>query len=64
MDINDLRSIMTVLSLLTFVGIVWWAYGIKGNKKRFDEAANLPFADDEADRASNGSPANDKRKAS
>lgn len=46
MDINDLRSIMTVVSLLTFLGIVWWAYA-RSNQKRFDEAANLPFAEDD-----------------
>ena len=44
MDINDLRSITTVISMITFVGIIWWAYA-KGNRKRFDEAANLPFAE-------------------
>jgi cytochrome c oxidase cbb3-type subunit 4 len=44
MDINDLRSISTVISLFTFVGIIWWAYA-RGNKGRFDEAANLPFAE-------------------
>ena len=44
MDINDLRSIGTVGSLLTFLGILWWAFS-RGNKKRFDEAANLPFAE-------------------
>jgi cytochrome c oxidase cbb3-type subunit 4 len=54
MDINDLRSIVTVVSLLTFLGIVWWVYGVKSNKKRFEEAANLPFADVEADRAELG----------
>jgi len=65
MDINDLRSIMTVISLLTFLGIVWWAYGMKGNKKRFDEAANLPFADEGADRAELGlSSFNEQRKTS
>lgn len=51
MDINDLRSLVTVVFLVTFLGIVWWAYGLKANKKRFEEAANLPFADEEADRA-------------
>ena len=50
MDINDLRSLVTVLSLLTFLAIVFWAYGLKSNKKRFEEAAKLPFADVEADR--------------
>ena len=65
MDINDLRSLVTVVFLLTFLGIVWWAYGLKGNKKRFEEAANLPFADEEADRAELGlSSGNDKRKIS
>jgi len=46
MDINDLRSITTVLGLLCFLGIVGWAYA-KGSKKGFDEAANLPFAENE-----------------
>ena len=52
MDINDLRSIMTVISLVTFLGIVWWAYSRK-NRSRFDEAANLPFAED-GDRDASG----------
>ena len=65
MDINDLRSIVTVVSLLTFLGIVWWAYGVKSNKQRFEEAANLPFADEEADRAELGvSSGNQQRKTS
>ena len=64
MDINDLRSVMTVVSLLTFLGIVWWAYGMKGNQKRFDEAANLPFADEGADRAELGLSRNEQRKTS
>ena len=50
MDINDLRSIGTVGSLLTFLGIVWWAYS-RNNKQRFDEAANLPFAEHDEDGA-------------
>jgi cytochrome c oxidase cbb3-type subunit IV len=45
MDINDLRSIVTVVSLLTFVGIVVWAYS-KRNQDSFDEAARLPFDED------------------
>lgn len=64
MDINDLRSVMTVVSLLTFLGIVWWAYGLKGNRQRFDEAANLPFADEATDRAELGLPGNEQRKKS
>lgn len=45
MDINDMRSIVTVVSLLTFVGIVAWAWS-KRNKGDFDEAAQLPFKED------------------
>ena len=62
MDINDLRSLMTVVSLLTFLAIVWWTYGLKANKRRFDEAANLPFADEPADRAELGLSRNEQRK--
>lgn len=44
-----LSSLMTVVSLVTFIGIVVWAYNRK-RKKAFDEAANAPFAlpDDDA----------------
>ena len=45
MDINDLRSIVTVVSLLTFLGIVAWAWS-RRNKERFEEAAQLPFQDE------------------
>jgi cytochrome c oxidase cbb3-type subunit IV len=56
MDINDLRSATTVVSFLLFLGIVWWAYR-KGGKASYDEAANLPFADeDEADVSKNSRP--------
>lgn len=37
---------MTLVSLLTFIGIVYWAF-IAHRKQDFDEAAMLPFADDE-----------------
>lgn len=45
MDINDLRSIVTVLSLVCFLGIVGWAWS-RSNKADFDEAARLPLHDD------------------
>jgi cytochrome c oxidase cbb3-type subunit IV len=45
MDLNDLRSIVTVVSMLTFAGIVAWAWS-RGNRARFDEAAQLPFKDE------------------
>ncbi len=40
---NILSSIVTVVSFVTFIGIVVWAYSRK-RKKAFDEAANAPFA--------------------
>lgn len=46
MDINDWRSLSTVAMLVTFIGIVIWAYSGK-RKKAFTEAANLPFADED-----------------
>jgi len=46
MDANDLRTIITVVLFLSFIGIIFWAYSSR-QKERFDEAANLPFADDD-----------------
>lgn len=37
-----LNAIATVLAMLTFFGIIWWAFS-KGRKKANEEAANLPF---------------------
>jgi len=44
-DVNTLRSLVTVVSFLTFVGIIVWAYSRK-NADDFNEAANLPFEQD------------------
>lgn len=49
MDINDLRSIVTVVSFITFLGIVVWAFSGR-RKSAFDEAARLPLDDDEFER--------------
>ena len=46
MDINTLRSIVTVATFLVFIGIVVWAWSSR-NAKSFDEAAQLPFEQDE-----------------
>ena len=46
MDINTLRSIVTVLTFACFVGIVLWAWS-RRNQDRFEEAANLPFRQDD-----------------
>ena len=44
--INDLRSAVTVLAFVAFIGIVLWAYS-RRRKQAFDEAAQLPFTEDE-----------------
>lgn len=41
----DARSVITVVSFLTFIGIICWTYVIHRSKD-FDAAANLPFADE------------------
>jgi cytochrome c oxidase cbb3-type subunit 4 len=46
MDITTLRSAVTVVAFLTFLGIVIWAYG-SARKSRFDAAARMPFEEDE-----------------
>ncbi|MBN9429175.1 MAG: CcoQ/FixQ family Cbb3-type cytochrome c oxidase assembly chaperone [Burkholderiales bacterium] len=44
MDVNVLRGVIAVVSLVLFVGIVLWAWD-KTKRARFEEAANLPFAE-------------------
>jgi cytochrome c oxidase cbb3-type subunit 4 len=46
MSFGTLQGIGTILAMIAFIGVCWWAYGSK-RKARFDEAALLPFADDD-----------------
>lgn len=46
MDINVLRQIGVVLGAVAFLAICWWAFSPK-RKKRFEEDAKLPFADEQ-----------------
>lgn len=46
MDIDLLRSIVTALALVCFLGICWWAYS-KHAAPGFDEAARLPFSEED-----------------
>ncbi len=46
MDINTLRSIITVIAFVTFIAIVLWAYSDR-SKAAFDQAARLPFDEDD-----------------
>jgi cytochrome c oxidase cbb3-type subunit 4 len=45
MDINLLREIITVVSFVVFIGILYWACDSM-NSKKFDEASLLPLEDD------------------
>lgn len=51
MDINTWRGISTILVAIVFIGICWWAFSPK-RKKKFEEAANLPFADEQPQKKS------------
>jgi len=46
MDYSLIQSIWTIVVMVTFVGIVIWAWSGK-RKQQFDEAARLPFSEDE-----------------
>lgn len=45
---DQASSVMTVVSFVTFIGIVWWAY-IHHQETDFTQAALAPFADEELD---------------
>ncbi|MGL5408227.1 MAG: cbb3-type cytochrome oxidase subunit 3 [Shewanella sp.] len=46
MDYGTLQGILTIIVMLTFVGIFAWASSSR-RQKSFDEAANLVFSDEE-----------------
>lgn len=46
MDTGTVRGIITGVLMVAFIGIVAWAYS-RRRKPDFDEAANLPFADED-----------------
>jgi cytochrome c oxidase cbb3-type subunit 4 len=45
---DSASSIMTLISFITFLGILLWTFVLK-QRRDFDQAAALPFADDAAD---------------
>jgi cytochrome c oxidase cbb3-type subunit 4 len=47
MDFTLFQALWTIVVMVTFLGIVWWAFSSK-RKSAFDEAARLPFDEDEA----------------
>lgn len=45
LDINTLRSVATLVCFVAFLGIVRWAWS-RRQTMAFEEAAQLPFADE------------------
>ncbi|MBL8484355.1 MAG: cbb3-type cytochrome oxidase subunit 3 [Rhodocyclaceae bacterium] len=63
MDMGTLRSIVTVVSFLCFLGIVFWAYSAK-NRKSFEEAGRIPLMEDDDLPAGSSGPNRDQGKQS
>ena len=51
MDINLIRSLVSVALVAAFIWIGWWAYG-SARRSRFELDAQLPFSDVEDDKGS------------
>jgi len=49
MDQGTLGTIATVLVTIAFFGVCWWAFSPR-RKDRFENDANLPFADEEQEK--------------
>ena len=52
MDINDLRSLATVMCFIALAGVFYWAWHPK-RKDRFEQDAQLIFGDDIVDSTDN-----------
>lgn len=61
MDINLLRALSTVLVFFAFIGVCWWAFSPK-RRKKFEEAARLPFADESPEQPTNDEGADEDKK--
>jgi|JI10StandDraft_1071094.scaffolds.fasta_scaffold799332_1 cytochrome c oxidase cbb3-type subunit 4 len=48
MELNALRSAVTVFSFVVFIGIIYWTWN-KQRKSAFDAAAQVPLMDDGSD---------------
>lgn len=45
-DLGLLRGVITLVTLLTFIGICWWAYRPE-NRARFEKDGLLAFGDED-----------------
>ena len=48
MILEDLRGFATLLCMIAFAAVVYWAYA-PSRRKYFDEAADIPFAEEKDD---------------
>ncbi|MEY4754961.1 MAG: hypothetical protein RJA44_2636 [Pseudomonadota bacterium] len=53
LDVNTLRSLTTVVSFAVFLAILAWTFSRK-NRQGFDDAAALPFLDEQAAQTPSG----------
>ena len=58
MDVGTLGAISTVLVTIAFFGVCFWAFSPK-LKKRFEDDAKLPFADDNENKQTDHQDADD-----
>ena len=49
-----LQGVGTITCMIGFVGVVWWAFRRK-NRQRFEDAAQLPFDDDQPEQPNHNS---------
>jgi cytochrome c oxidase cbb3-type subunit 4 len=45
MDPGTLQGLATLLALLAFIGVIWWAWSGR-LKQKFDDAAHMPLEED------------------
>jgi len=57
MDQGTMQGIGTILAMIAFLGVCWWAFS-KHKKKDFEEASRLPFDDDELKGSESGASEN------
>lgn len=54
MDINTIRAVLTIILMIAFLGIVFWAWSSK-RKETFDELSQMPLEEDDGQAAENNS---------
>jgi cytochrome c oxidase cbb3-type subunit 4 len=60
MDQGTIEGIGTILAMIAFLGVCWWAFS-KHKKKDFEDASRLPFDEDELKDIDSGAKGRNKR---